>query len=333
MVKASTAPRAELAAAVAALRNGEVVAFPTETVYGLGADAQRAAAVQKIFTLKGRPATHPLIVHLAHAGLVPHWARELPAAASRLAARFWPGPLTLVLPRAPAVLDLVTGGQDSVALRVPAHPLAQQLLAAFGGGIAAPSANRHGRVSPTRAEHVREEFGDAVGVVLDGGECTVGIESTIVACLYGTVRLLRPGQISLAELRAEVGAVASGAVAGAPRTPGSMPAHYAPATPLRLVAAEQIEALAVDLARGGARIGVLAQRLPRAQHARVNWVAAGARAAAYAHDLYAHLRTLDQLGAACLLVQEVPDDARWDAVRDRLTRAAAATAPELGELP
>jgi L-threonylcarbamoyladenylate synthase len=184
-----------------------------------------------------------------------------------------------------------------------------------------------------------------VAIVLDGGECAVGIESTIVACLHGTVRLLRPGQISLAELRAEVGEVASGADPAAPRTPGSTPAHYAPATPLRLVAADRIEALAAQLARAGARIGVLALRPPQAQHARVSWVNAGARPEGFAHGLYAQLRELDKLGAACLLVEEVPSGAGWDAVRDRLARAAAATAgkaaaaataagaAELGELP
>ena len=205
MARAIRATQQELDAAVQALRSGDVVAFPTETVYGLGANAQHAAALQKIFALKGRPTSHPLIVHLDSARFLHRWARAVPAAAAKLAERFWPGPLTLVLPRADNVLDLVTGGQDTVAVRVPSHPMAQQLLTAFGGGIAAPSANRYGRVSPTRAEHVREEFGDAVPVVLDGGECKLGLESTIVVCVHGEVRLLRPGQITLTQLRSEVG--------------------------------------------------------------------------------------------------------------------------------
>ena len=316
-----------------ALRTGEVVAFPTETVYGLGANAQHEAAVQLIFALKGRPTTHPLIVHLDSARFLHHWAREVPDSAARLAARFWPGPLTLVLPRAENVLDLVTGGQDTVAVRVPAHPMAQQLLTAFGGGIAAPSANRFGHLSPTRAEHVREEFGAAVRVVLDGGECKVGLESTIVACVDGVARLLRPGQITLTQLRHEIGEVLRGPAADAPRVPGSSVTHYAPVTPLRLVADRQIERLTAELSREGARIGVLAQRPPLGSFRNVTWVNAGQRLESFAHDLYAHLRSLDKAGAAWLLVQEVPADEQWDAVRDRLARAAAAAAPDIGELP
>jgi L-threonylcarbamoyladenylate synthase len=318
---------------VQALRDGEVVGFPTETVYGLGANAQHAPALQKIYALKGRPTSHPLIVHLDSARFLPRWAREVPPAAARLAATFWPGPLTLVLPRADNVLDLVTGGQDTVAVRVPSHPMALQLLTAFGGGIAAPSANRYGHVSPTRAEHVREEFGESVRVVLDGGECKVGLESTIVACLDGEVRLLRPGHISLAQLRQAVGEVASGPGADVPRVPGSTQSHYAPVTPLRLVAAGQMERLAEELSRGGARVGVLAQRPPLGSFRTVTWVNAGQRLDSYAHDLYANLRTLDKLGATCLLVQEIPADERWDAVRDRLTRAAAGTATDPGDMP
>ena len=333
MARATRATQLELDAAVQALRGGDVVAFPTETVYGLGANAQHQAAVQKIFTLKGRPTTHPLIVHLDSARFLHRWAREVPPSAAQLAEKFWPGPLTLVLPRAEKVLDLITGGQDTVAVRVPAHPMAQQLLTAFGGGIAAPSANRYGHVSPTRAEHVREEFGDAVPVVLDGGECKLGLESTIVACVGGTVQLLRPGQISLAQLRREVGEILSGPAADAPRVPGSSMAHYAPTTPLRLVAGGQIERLAAELSRDGVRVGVLAQRPPLGSFRHVTWVNAGTRLEGYAHDLYAHLRVLDKVGARCLLVQEVPADERWDAVRDRLSRAAAATAIELGDSP
>jgi len=323
MAKAVRATQIELDLAVQALRRGDVVAFPTETVYGLGANAQHEAAVQKIYALKGRPTTHPLIVHLDSARFLHRWVREVPAAAARLAERFWPGPLTLVLPRAPNVLDLVTGGQDSVAIRVPAHPMAQQLLTAFGGGIAAPSANRYGHVSPTRADHVREEFGDAVRVVLDGGECKVGLESTIVACLHGEVRMLRPGYITLTQLRREVGEVQSGPAQDAPRVPGSAMAHYAPVTPVRLIAGGQIEGLAAELSTNGGRVAVLAQRPPLGTFKHVTWINAGTRVEGYAHDLYAHLRTLDKAGANWLLVQEVPTDERWEAVRDRLARAAA----------
>ncbi len=333
MAKAIRASQAELNAAVQALRDGEIVAFPTETVYGLGANAQHAPALQKIFALKERPAWHPLIVHLDSARFLHRWAREVPDAAAQLAQRFWPGPLTLVLPREPKVLDVVTGGQDTVAVRVPSHPMALQLLTAFGGGIAAPSANRYGHVSPTRAEHVREEFGDSVRVLLDGGECKVGLESTIVSCLHGEVRLLRPGHITLTQLRREVGEVSSGAGAEAPRVPGSSAAHYAPLTPLRLVSAGLLERLAQELSQGGVRVGVLAQRPPLGTFRSVTWINAGTRLDSYTHDLYAHLRTLDKIGAAWLLVQEIPADEAWDAVRDRLTRAAAGTAPDPGDLP
>ena len=333
MAKAIRATQLELNAAVQALRDGDIVAFPTETVYGLGANAQHASALQKIFALKERPAWHPLIVHLDSARFLHRWARDVPEAAAKLAQRFWPGPLTLVLPRESKVLDIVTGGQDTVAVRVPSHPMALQLLTAFGGGIAAPSANRYGHVSPTRAEHVREEFGDSVRVLLDGGDCKVGLESTIVACVNGEVRLLRPGHITLSQLRREVGEVSSGPGGDAPRVPGSSTAHYAPVTPLRLVAAGQIERLAQELAQGGVRIGVLAQRPPLGTFRGVTWINAGTRIDSYAHDLYAHLRTLDKVGAAMLLVQEIPADEAWDAVRDRLTRAAAGTAPDPGDLP
>jgi len=328
MARAVRATQIELDAAVQALRDGDVVAFPTETVYGLGANAQHESAMQKIFALKGRPTTHPLIVHLDSARYLHRWTREMPAVATRLAEKFWPGPLTLVLQRAEHISELITGGQDTVAVRVPSHPMAQQLLTAFGGGIAAPSANRYGHVSPTRAEHVREEFGEAVRVVLDGGECRVGLESTIVACLHGEVRLLRPGQITLSQLRREVGEVASGPSPDAPRVPGSAKAHYAPVTPLRLVAAGQLERLTAELSREGVRIRVLAQRPPLGSYPSVTWVNAGTRLDAYAHDLYAHLRSLDKAGTVCLLVQDIPADERWDAVRDRLTRAAAASHPD-----
>ena len=228
-----------------------------------------------------------------------------------------------MLPRAEGVSDAVTGGQDTVAVRIPSHPMAQQLLTAFGGGIAAPSANRYGRLSATRAEHVRDEFGDAVKVVLDGGECQLGLESTIVACEPGRVRLLRPGAITIAQLRRTVGEVLVGADASSPRVPGSTLAHYSPVTPVSLVGAGELDARAEQLSEGGQRIAVLAQRLPLKTYQYVTWINAGKRAEAYAHDLYANLRALDKAGCSRILVQEVPGDERWDAVRDRLVRAAA----------
>src|SRR5438094_7421121 len=201
MVRIVRATQVEIESAVQALRDGELVAFATETVYGLGANAQNPAAVAKIFEAKGRPPNHPLIVHLDSPRFLHRWVREVPEAAMRLAESFWPGPLTMVMPRAASVHDVITGGQDTIAIRVPAHQMAQQLLTAFGGGIAAPSANRYGRLSPTRPEHVRDELGDAVRVVLDGGECQIGLESTIVACEGTSVRLLRPGAVTATQLR------------------------------------------------------------------------------------------------------------------------------------
>ena len=321
-----TAGPAEIQAAVRALRAGELVAFPTETVYGLGADASNPAAVRRIFEVKGRPARHPVIVHLSGAQQLTHWARAVPPEAMVLAERFWPGPLTLVLSRAAAVLDVVTGGQDTVGLRVPSHPVAQQLLAGFGGGIAAPSANRYGRVSPTRAEHVREEFGEEVRVVLDGGDCQIGLESTIVAFQGRQARLLRPGAITAAQLRQVVGGLALGPDVASPRVPGSTAAHYAPSTPVTLVPAGEIDARAEALAHGGSRVAVLSWRQPRAGHPAVTWVNAGQRAVQYAHDLYAHLRALDRAGCEQILVQEVPSGEAWAAIRDRLRRAATGAA-------
>ena len=328
MVRVLRATQAEIGMAVQALRDGELVAFPTETVYGLGAHAAHPVALRRVFALKGRPASHPLIVHLDSVRYLTRWARDIPVTAEKLAERFWPGPLTLVLPRAYNVDPLVTGGHDTVAVRIPAHPMAQQLLTAFGGGIAAPSANRYGRLSPTRAEHVREEFGNSVREILDGGDSKIGLESTIVACVEGSVRLLRPGSISLTELRRTVGEVLSEPSAQAPAAPGSQRAHYAPTTPLAIASTDEIEELAAELSGRGHRVAVLAQHPPLRAHQYVTWINAGARPEVYAHDLYAHLRALDKSACARILVQGVPEDERWDAVRDRLVRAAAASEAE-----
>lgn len=323
MVKVVRASQVDIDAAVQALRDGDLVAFPTETVYGLGANAQNPVAVRRIFEVKGRPLTHPVIVHLDSPKFLHRWVCEVPAVATRLAERFWPGPMTLVLPRASNVHDIVTGGQDTVAIRVPSHPMAQQLLTAFGGGIAAPSANRFGRLSPTRAEHVRDELGDAVRVVLDGGESQIGLESTIVACEGDRVRLLRPGAVTANQLREVAPGLIIGADAQSSRVPGSLPSHYAPTTPMSIVPSGEIDAQAAAASSGGTRIAVLAQRLPLKSHAYVTWVNAGRRPDQYAHDLYANLRALDTAGCQQILVQDVPEGERWDAVRDRLLRAAS----------
>jgi len=326
MVRVVRATQVEIETAVQALRDGELVAFPTETVYGLGANAQNPAAVQRVFEVKGRPASHPLIVHLDSPRYLHRWVRDVPENAARLAEVFWPGPLTMVMRRAPNVHDVITGGQDTIAIRVPAHPMAQQLLTAFGGGIAAPSANRYGRLSPTRAEHVREELGDTVRVLLDGGECQIGLESTIVAFEDQGVRLLRPGSVTAAQIKAAVGELLVGAAGASPRVPGSAPTHYAPRTPLTVIPAGEIDAQAAAASAGGRRVAVLAQRLPLRSHKYVTWINAGRRPEMYGRDLYTNLRTLDKAGCQQILVQEVPDGDRWDAIRDRLLRAASSVA-------
>jgi L-threonylcarbamoyladenylate synthase len=316
----------DINAAVAALRAGELVAFPTETVYGLGADARNPTALLKIYALKGRPSTHPLILHLADAAQLPQWVATVPAAAMSLAERFWPGPLTLVLPRASAVPDELTGGQDSVAVRVPSHPVAQALLSAFGSGIAAPSANRYGRVSPTRAEHVREEFPSGL-LVLEGGECAVGLESTIVSLLDAEPRLLRPGAITRSQLEEVIGPVLdAGAPGTAPRVPGSTVQHYAPQTPVTLVATIDLAPALADALALGERIAVMAYSASAAESAATplrHWQRMSEAPADYGRQLYATLRRLDKLGVSRILIEHVPAGIEWDAIRDRLSRAAA----------
>jgi L-threonylcarbamoyladenylate synthase len=300
----------DIAAAVAALRAGELVAFPTETVYGLGADARNPEALRKVYALKGRPSTHPLILHVLSADDLKDWVSDIPPAARALAGRFWPGPLTLVLPRSARVADALTGGQDTVAIRVPAHPVARALLAAFGSGIAAPSANRYGRVSPTRAAHVREEFPRDL-LVLEGGDCEVGLESTIVSLVDAVPRLLRPGSISRADLESVLGeSVKVGTSADSPRVPGSTVQHYAPQTPLELVPAGALSSAEAAAVARGERVVILA-------------CPPSSDPATYGRALYAELRRLDKLGGSRILVESVPESPQWDAVRDRLSRAAA----------
>lgn len=304
----------EIANAVAALRAGEVIGLPTETVYGLAADAMNPAAVARIFALKGRPLDHPLIVHIAGIEQLPRFAREIPNSARQLAAAFWPGPLTLILRRQADVPDAVTGDQDTVGLRAPAHPLAQQVLRAFAGGLAAPSANRFGRISATRAEHVREEFGAQVPLLLDGGPCRIGIESSIVDLSAQTPRILRPGAISRAQIEAVIGTVAIGVDGNSPRTSGTLAAHYAPRTPLRLLPRDAIHAADAD------SVQVLALgSVPAGSHG----IALPADPQAYARSLYDTLRCLDARASALIVVEQPPDTAEWQAINDRLRRSAA----------
>ena len=316
---------ADIQQAVALLKQGELVAFPTETVYGLGADAANPAAVAKIFAAKGRPSDHPLIVHIAGIEHLADWARDIPPEAPALAAKFWPGPLTLILKRHPAVPDIVTGGQDTVGIRVPNHPLALELLRAFSatgsGGIAAPSANKFGRISPTTAQHVRDDLGDAVALILDGGPCQVGIESTIVDLSGPRTTVLRPGMISGFDIGLLLGRMPAEAVnTNAVRVSGSLEAHYAPRTPL-LMTPEDSVAIAVRTAIGKKeRIALLAPfPAPIENPLIVAWHVAPTDPDAYARELYATLRALDAVGADLIIVQRPP----WPAVIDRLTRAAA----------
>lgn len=318
-------PAADIARAVAVLRDGGLAAFPTETVYGLGADARNPEAVRRIYALKGRPATHPLIVHIAGAQQLADWARDIPPAAHSLAAQYWPGPLTLVLKRAAGVDDAVTGGQDTIALRAPAHPVAQALLQAFGGGLAAPSANRYGSLSPTSAEHVRAEFGADLACVLDGGASAVGLESTILDMSSAHPALLRPGRITASELEAALGTPLAAADEHSPRVPGGEARHYAPRTPLALVEAARLSEKTLDLLARGRKVAVLARVVSRpTMDQGLAWISAPPDAAGYAHELYAALRRLDAARGHILLVELPPAEEAWAAVHDRLSRAASA---------
>jgi L-threonylcarbamoyladenylate synthase len=313
----------EIEKAAAILRAGGLVAFPTETVYGLGADAANTAAVRRIFAAKGRPADHPLIVHVADMSGLKHWAADVPRGAWLLAEKYWPGPLTMILKRAPHVADVVTGGQHTIGLRVPAHPVAQRLLRAFGGGIAAPSANRFGRLSPTTAEHVREDLAEAVDAILDGGPCPVGIESTIVDLSGAQPAILRPGHIGAKQIEDALLAQLGAAGTASPRTPGRLASHYAPLTPLKLAHPDEIENL-IRRQAPGAAVAVLARRnRPRDTRAAL-WQVAPEVSEDYARHLYALLRRIDAAGCALILVEMPPELPEWTAVRDRLSRAAAA---------
>ncbi len=338
MSAAAAVDRAAIDRAAAVLAAGGLVAFPTETVYGLGADADNVDAVRAIFAAKGRPADHPVIVHVLDAGAIDAWSANVPPAARRLAQAFWPGPLTLVLERSPRAHDGLTGGQSSIGLRCPSHPWARALLGAFAAhradptaALAAPSANRFGRISPTTAAHVRADLGEKpagrIDLILDGGPCPVGIESTIVDLSGAAPRLLRQGSITRRRLQAELGDEVPDADRDAPRASGGLKRHYAPRTPLELVAATQLPARLNALR--GTRVAVMA---PAA--ALLDWPAdvvlrlvSPAASADYARRLYALLHQLDASGAERILVTPPPQGEHWDAVHDRLRRAAAAAEP------
>jgi L-threonylcarbamoyladenylate synthase len=317
---------ADIVAAARALEQGALVAFPTETVYGLGADAENPAAVAAIYAAKGRPQDHPVIVHLAPEADLDYWASQIPDEARQLAAAFWPGPLTMILKRATHIPAAVSGGQDTVGLRCPSHPVAIALLQAFKGGkggIAAPSANKFGNVSPTTARHVRDEFGAGVlGMVLDGGQSQVGIESTIVdlsrLASHGPV-LLRPGHISAEAIAAVIDRLPAAPDAAAPRASGTLESHYAPHTPVAMQDSATLKATLAQLQQAGRTVALIHySELPGAHFdARLPASPDG-----FAHALYASLRAMDGVGADLILVEAPPGGDAWLGVNDRLRRAA-----------
>jgi len=338
MIRPGSDPAA-IAEAAQRIRAGALVGFPTETVYGLGADASNDAAVALIFAAKGRPSEHPLIVHVASAAQVAVYASEVPAFAARLIEAFWPGPLTLILPRRAGVASAAAGGQNSIGLRCPAHPVALALLQACGTGLAGPSANRFGRVSPTTALHVQEELGEDLPV-LDGGPCAVGIESAIVDCTRGQPVLLRPGVLTRAQLEAACGQAvldkdAQTSVA-APRASGTLESHYAPNARVRLMDALALQA-ALEALNAKTAAAYAAQPSPGtvAVYARSTLRLKAPTlhrqmpddATAAAQQLFAVLRELDAMSASEIWVQIPPDAPEWDGVRDRLRRAAAEGSP------
>ncbi|MCI0570207.1 MAG: threonylcarbamoyl-AMP synthase [Myxococcaceae bacterium] len=310
--------------AVETLRRGGLVALPTETVYGLGADAENELAVRHIFAVKGRPADHPLIVHLADAEALDAWARDVPPVARTLAAAFWPGPLSLVLRRTARATDAVTGGQDTVALRVPDHPLTLEVLHAFGGGVAAPSANRFGRISPTTAEHVREELDGDVDLVLDGGPCRVGLESTIVDLTGERPAVLRPGGVPLDALERVLGHPVEVRSKSAVRVSGTLASHYAPRAGVVLTEPMALESRVHAEQSQGHRVAVLSPTRPPGA---VFWRELPAEPADAARVLYSRLREADAEGATLILVSLPRPEGLGLAVRDRLHRAAAPRPP------
>ncbi|MBL0188466.1 MAG: threonylcarbamoyl-AMP synthase [Candidatus Obscuribacter sp.] len=317
--------------AVDALKRGELVAFPTETVYGLGADGSSDAALSRLYSVKGRPTNHPVIVHIADVANLSDWAVDIPEQAYKLAAAFWPGPMTLILKRQPHVSDAVTGGQDSVGIRIPAHPVALELLAAFGGGVAAPSANRFGKLSPTTASSVVEGLGRDVSVVLDGGPCQVGIESTIISLVDGA-RILRPGMLSQSQIEAVLGqSVITGTSAEPVRAPGTLDSHYAPETGVAIVPTAELAPVLKNLLRLGKDYCLLAfadtvATMPAALLPEGKRLLSVSRdSESYARLLYQALKDLDSQKAAYIVVQALPTEPDWHGIVDRLTRSSHGT--------
>lgn len=328
--------------AVECLKKGGLIAIPTETVYGLAADASNEMAVRKVFEAKGRPIDHPLIVHIAELNDVSRWAKDIPNYALKLAEHYWPGPMTLILKKQAHVLDTVTGGQDTVGIRIPNHPVAQQLLKAFGGGLAAPSANRFGYISPTSAEHVRQDLGDVVDIILDGGNCGIGIESTIIDCSGDAPKILRPGMISEKDifelLRLGTSLRWGDTAEKTPRVSGALPSHYAPRTLTRLLSAQTIDEILKN--PEAKNIVVISSRKPIAPHVKLydsrlphrepyidpnisSWIVMPSDPHAYAHQLYEQLHFADSLMCQEILIEEIPNTPEWNGIRDRIVKASS----------
>lgn len=315
----------EIENAARLLGQGKLVAFPTETVYGLGADAGNEDALRKIFQAKGRPFDHPLIVHISSPDRLSDWAREIPPEAFKLAQAFWPGPLTMILKKQPSVSAIVTGGQDTIGLRIPRHPLAQALLKAFGKGVAAPSANRFTHISPTTAAAVREELGDRVDLILDGGDCEVGLESTIIDMSRGQPVILRPGMLSAAQIEKVLGMPVLSARQDIPvtRAPGMHHLHYAPHTRTQILAKEQISVFLRGISAADLPLALVMHSAPPASvPAGVSLTSMPAEPSAYAHALYHTLRTLDHQQFKRIVIEQVSEAPEWEAIRDRLSKAS-----------
>jgi L-threonylcarbamoyladenylate synthase len=319
-----SANQESIAHAVKLWKEGDLVAFPTETVYGLGADASNESAVAKIFEAKQRPSNHPLILHLAPSDDLSRWVADVPGVARTLIDAFWPGPLTIVLQRSSQVSDFVTGGQDTVGLRCPSHPVAQALLSAFGGAIAAPSANKFGKISPTAAAHVFDELGPLIPLIIDGGESEVGIESTIVDLSYAYPVLLRPGQITTSAIERVLDMVLARPELDSPRVSGSLKEHYAPCTALQLVPTDALEDTITMYQSMGIKLAVISWSIDLKESNTIYFRLYNSPSAV-AHDLYRVMREADQSGAHRILVEQPNGNELWEGVADRLKRAAFVT--------
>jgi L-threonylcarbamoyladenylate synthase len=301
--------------AVQLLKSGELVAFPTETVYGLGADAKNPEAIKKIFEVKGRPSNHPIILHIYNESELEEWVVSIPDIARKLMKHFWPGALTLIFEAKENVSPLITGNQKTIGIRMPSHPVARELLKAFGSGLVAPSANKFGKVSPTKAKHVKEELGDEIKLILEGGDCALGIESTIIDVTRIPPRLLRPGPLDVDQVKKISGVTIIYSNKNIPRVSGSLPSHYAPKTPVKLFDYNKIKFQDKN-------IGVMSFRDQPENFTNIIWLKMPINPTLYAKQLYANLRKLDKNNLDTIWVEVPPKEVVWGAILDRLKRAS-----------